>query len=306
MSALKIILAAGIYICFAVILIFYIVKFKNKIKKVDNQIEEKKEEIFFSSLEKEYETLKEKSQEKLRQYEEEERKKINEKLKEIQQYCEEIISKEVNTKKNQEEIDCQKEIQLIKEEYELKKLDLQSEIIDIEKNYAKLKNQVDNATLAAKREEEKKNNIKFYQVNLSQEDKEDIEKLKEIEKKLSRPDVLNKLIYKVYLEKPTTDLVNRVIGPDSVTGIYKITNTVNQMTYVGQSVDLKARWRQHIKRGIGAETPLKNKLYPAMEEFGVWNFTFEVVEICKKEELNEREQFWQEYFNAKTYGYSIK
>ena len=306
MSTLKIILAAGIYICFAIILIFYIVKFRNKTKKIDNQIEKEKEEILFSSLEKEYETLKEKSQEKLRQYEEEERKKINEKLKEIQQYCEEIISKEVNTKKNQEEIDCQKEIQLIKEEYELKKLDLQSEIIDIEKNYAKLKNQVDNATLAAKREEEKKNNIKFYQVNLSQEDKEDIEKLKEIEKKLSRPDVLNKLIYKVYLEKPTTDLVNRVIGPDSVTGIYKITNTVNQMTYVGQSVDLKARWRQHIKRGIGAETPLKNKLYPAMEEFGVWNFTFEVVEICKKEELNEREQFWQEHFNAKTYGYSIK
>ena len=306
MSTLKIILAAGIYICFVVILIFYIVKFRNKTKKIDNQIEKEKEEILFSSLEKEYETLKEKSQEKLRQYEEEERKKINEKLKEIQQYCEEIISKEVNTKKNQEEIDCQKEIQLIKEEYELKKLDLQSEIIDIEKNYAKLKNQVDNATLAAKREEEKKNNIKFYQINLSQEDKEDIEKLKEIEKKLSRPDVLNKLIYKVYLEKPTTDLVNRVIGPDSVTGIYKITNTVNQMTYVGQSVDLKTRWRQHIKRGIGAETPLKNKLYPAMEEFGVWNFTFEVVEICKKEELNEREQFWQEYFNAKTYGYSIK
>ena len=306
MSALKIILAAGIYICFVVILIFYIVKFRNKTRKIDNQIEKEKEEILFSSLEKEYETLKEKSQEKLRQYEEEERKKINEKLKEIQQYCEEIISKEVNTKKNQEEIDCQKEIQLIKEEYELKKLDLQSEIIDIEKNYEKLKNQVDNATLAAKREEEKKNNIKFYQVNLSQEDKEDIEKLKEIEKKLSRPDVLNKLIYKVYLEKPTTDLVNRVIGPDSVTGIYKITNTVNQMTYVGQSVDLKARWRQHIKRGIGAETPLKNKLYPAMEEFGVWNFTFEVIEICKKEELNEREQFWQEYFNAKTYGYSIK
>lgn len=306
MSTLKIILAAGFYICFVVILIFYIVKFRNKIKKVDNQIEKEKEEILFSSLEKEYETLKEKSQEKLRQYEEEERKKINEKLKEIQQYCEEIISKEVNTKKNQEEIDCQKEIQLIKEEYELKKLDLQSEIIDIEKNYEKLKNQVDNATLAAKREEEKKNNIKFYQINLSQEDKEDIKKLKEIEKKLSRPDVLNKLIYKVYLEKPTTDLVNRVIGPDSVTGIYKITNTVNQMTYVGQSVDLKARWRQHIKRGIGAETPLKNKLYPAMEEFGVWNFTFEVVEICKKEELNEREQFWQEYFNAKTYGYSIK
>lgn len=306
MSTLKIILAVGIYIGLAIILIVHIIKFRNKTKKIDNQIEKEKEEILFSSLEKEYETLKEKSQEKLKQYEEEERIKINDKLKEIQQYCEEIVSKEVNTKKNQEEIDCQKEIQRIKTEYELKKLDLQSEIIDIKENFAKLKSQVDNATLAAKREEEKKNNIKFYQVHLSQEDKDDIEKLKEIEKKLSRPDVLNKLIYKVYLEKPTTDLVNRVIGPDSVTGIYKITNIVNQMTYVGQSVDLKARWRQHIKRGIGAETPLKNKLYPAMEEFGVWNFTFEVIETCKKEELNEREQFWQEYFNAKTYGYSIK
>ena len=122
MSGLNIILAAGIYICLVVVLIFYIVKFRNKTKKVDNQIEEKKEEILFSSLEKEYENLKEKSQEKLKQYEEEEKKKINEKLKEIQQYCEEIISKEVNTKKNQEEIDCQKEIQLIKEECELKKL----------------------------------------------------------------------------------------------------------------------------------------------------------------------------------------
>ena len=47
MSALKIILAAGIYICLVVILIFYIVKFRNKIKKVDNQIEKEKEEILF-------------------------------------------------------------------------------------------------------------------------------------------------------------------------------------------------------------------------------------------------------------------
>ena len=38
MSALKIILAAGIYICFVVILIFYIVKFRNKTKKIDNKI----------------------------------------------------------------------------------------------------------------------------------------------------------------------------------------------------------------------------------------------------------------------------
>ena len=43
MSTLKIILAAGIYIFFVVILIFYIVKFRNKTKKIDNQIEKEKE-----------------------------------------------------------------------------------------------------------------------------------------------------------------------------------------------------------------------------------------------------------------------
>jgi len=40
------------------------------------------------------------------------------------------------------------------------------------------------------------------------------------------------------------------------------------------------RWRQHIKRGIGAEPPTRNKLYPAMLAFGVENFTFELLEEC--------------------------
>jgi hypothetical protein len=43
------------------------------------------------------------------------------------------------------------------------------------------------------------------------------------------------------------------------------------------------RWRQHIKRGIGAETPTRNKLYPAMLAIGVENFTFEVIEECSKD-----------------------
>jgi hypothetical protein len=43
-----------------------------------------------------------------------------------------------------------------------------------------------------------------------------------------------------------------------------------------------------------------------MAKFGVENFTFEVVEKCQKEQLNEREQYWQDYFKAKEFGYSIK
>jgi group I intron endonuclease len=89
-------------------------------------------------------------------------------------------------------------------------------------------------------------------------------------------------------------------------GIYKITNLKNNMCYVGQAVDIGSRWKQHIKRGIGAENPTKNKLYPAMLADGVENFTFEIIEQCSKEKLNEREQYWQDYFKAKEFGYSIK
>lgn len=43
-----------------------------------------------------------------------------------------------------------------------------------------------------------------------------------------------------------------------------------------------------------------------MMEIGVENFTFEIIEECPKEKLNERELYWQDYFGAKEFGYSIK
>ena len=117
---------------------------------------------------------------------------------------------------------------------------------------------------------------------------------------------LNKVIWKVYYENPYTDLVGRVLGKEVHTGIYKITNLTNGMCYVGQAVNAADRWKQHIKRGIGAETPTRNKLYPAMAALGVENFSFELIEECSKDDLNEKEQYWQEFFKAKEFGYSIK
>ena len=32
----------------------------------------------------------------------------------------------------------------------------------------------------------------------------------------------------------------------------------------------------------------------------------EKLEECEKEQLDEREQYWQEYFQARSFGYSIK
>lgn len=162
------------------------------------------------------------------------------------------------------------------------------------------------AVEASKRQEEMESQQNFYRIQLSDIDLEEIDKLRAVEPYLRNKEVLNKIIWKVFYEKPTTDLIGRVIGNTAQTGIYKITNIDNQKCYVGQAVNLGDRWKQHIKKGLGADPPTRNKLYPAMKSIGPENFTFEVIEICDRSLLDSREDYWQEYFKAKEFGYSIK
>ena len=191
-------------------------------------------------------------------------------------------------------------------DFELKIAEMNSTIEDCQNTLSQLQLKRAAAIEDAKRQEEMRTKEDFYKLQITETDLADILELKTVEKKLSKKEVLNKLIYKVYFEKPYTDLVGRVVGKETKTGIYKITNTLNQKVYVGQSTNIAERWKQHIKRALGAEPLTKNKLYPAMAEDGVWNFTFEIIEVCEKAQLNEREQYWQKFFGAKEYGYSVK
>ena len=47
------------------------------------------------------------------------------------------------------------------------------------------------------------------------------------------PEVLGKVMWKVYYEKPYTDLCGRLFNKPNICGIYKITNINNKMCYVG-------------------------------------------------------------------------
>ena len=162
------------------------------------------------------------------------------------------------------------------------------------------------AVEAAKRAEEIRAAADFYKLQLSEVDLQEIEMLRNVAPYLRDKEPLNKVIWKCYYEKPTTDLIGRVIGSGVHTGIYKITNLTNEMCYIGQAANLADRWKQHIKRGVGADTPTRNKLYPAMVAFGPESFSFEVIEECDRSLLDEREDYWQDYFKAKEFGYSIK
>lgn len=182
----------------------------------------------------------------------------------------------------------------------------QDELVALDNMIAEKQAIVAAAVEASKRAEQMASEKDFYRLVLSDEDIAEIGRLKEVVPYLRDSEPLNKVIWKVYYEKPYTDLIGRVVGTGTHTGIYKITNISNDMCYVGQAANIAERWRQHIKRGIGAETPTRNKLYPAMASFGVENFTFEIIEECDRSLLNDREDYWQDYFHAKDFGYSIK
>ncbi len=146
----------------------------------------------------------------------------------------------------------------------------------------------------------------FYRIVLPQEDIEEIRRLREVLPYLRDKEPLNKVIYKVYYEKPLLTMIGRVLGQNKVCGIYKITNIEDGKCYVGQSLNVAQRWVQHCRRGTGAEAPTNNKLYPILYSLGVENFTFELIEECEPSQLNEREKYYQEVFHAQDFGYSIK
>ena len=219
------------------------------------------------------------------------------------------LEKLANNYTKEEENYKKEYLQLLNEsadEYTKLRHNYQEELSSLKENLNNLKKIVAVGVESNKRQEEMKNKQLFYQLQLTKEDKEEIEKLKSVIPYLRQPEILNKVIYKTYYEKPYTDLVGRVIGTRKITGIYKITNVENQMCYVGQAVDVAERWRQHIKRALGAEPATRNKLYPIMASVSPENFTFEVIEECDRKDLDTQEDFWQDYFKAKEFGYSIK
>ena len=195
--------------------------------------------------------------------------------------------------------DCVKEFQQEIDEKNYKIIQLDSKINQLQKN-------VDAAVAEAIRRQEMENQQDFYRITLSKDDIAEIQHLREILPYLRDKTPLNKVIYKVYYEKPLTDMISRVVGTGIHTGIYKITHIDSGKCYVGQAANIADRWKQHCKRGVGAEDWTRNKLYPAMYSLGVENFSFEIIEECSRAQLNEREDYWQDFFHAKDFGYSIK
>lgn len=154
------------------------------------------------------------------------------------------------------------------------------------------------------REKEIKEKQNFYCLTLDEKDKNDIAILERIKPQLAKPRVLSMLIWSTWFQKPMTTLCNNILGIKQVTGIYKITNIITNECYIGQAIDIASRLKTHAKCGLGIDTPAGNKLYKAMQEYGIWNFSWELLEKCEKDKLNERERYYIELYMSKDYGYN--
>lgn len=80
-----------------------------------------------------------------------------------------------------------------------------------------------------------------------------------------------------------------------IVGIYKITSPTGRV-YIGQSRDIKARLNKYIKRHSANETQIR--LMRSFNKHGVDNHVFEIVEECSFELINERERYWQDFYNV--------
>lgn len=92
---------------------------------------------------------------------------------------------------------------------------------------------------------------------------------------------------------------------EEIIGIYKITNILNNLIYIGQSVNIYKRWSNHRYSGFNVNSREYNiPLYRDFRKYGLENFKFEIVEKCSKDELNEKEQYWIEYYDSFFNGYN--
>ena len=173
-----------------------------------------------------------------------------------------------------------------------------------EQQLATLRAKTDAAIAAAKREEEKLLEIDKYKILVSELDLLEINRLREIAPYFRNARAIYKIIWESYYRNLTTEMINRVVGAGEHTGIYKLTNLKNQKVYIGQASNISERFKQHIKCGLGIDTP-NNMLYTAMITDGVENFTFEVLEECERGQLNDREKYYIDFYRAQEYGYNM-
>lgn len=292
--------------------------FDKEKENIDKQLEEKRAEL--QNQEKQIDTIiqkeKELIQEKLDKFKNLEYNKINIEVQDFKNKKEQEILEQINnlsSQKQQEINDLFLKSHLeYKEQKEKLRLDLlhQTEenlkdinnllenkktlISEIE-DYEQKRKAINDAVLREKEIQEKED---FYKIKISESDLDDISILKDIEKKIHNREAINKLIYEVFIKRPSQEMIKRVVQKDKVCGIYKITYIKTGESYIGRSKDIRNRWKQHILSSLNIGSIAHTTFHNFLSEKGLQNFTFEILEEVAPEKLSEREKYWISFYET--------
>ena len=190
--------------------------------------------------------------------------------------------------------------QIEKEQIEKEQLEILAELEDFRRRRAAINEAI---ALENSKEEEK---LK-HQISLSLQDKEDIKYLLSIEEKINNKQLLRKLIWSEYLQKPFNEMLKRLfLGNPPKNVIYCIENIHNHKKYIGKtSAEVSKRWTEHIKTSLEIGAIKSQNIHKAL--YGHWDeFTFSVIVVSEKEKISADEKYYIKFFESDIYGYNMK
>lgn len=82
-------------------------------------------------------------------------------------------------------------------------------------------------------------------------------------------------------------------------GIYKIINPKGKI-YIGQSINIDHTWKYRYKNIEGCKK--QPKIYNSLKKYGPETHSFDIIEECSLEQLNERETHWKIFYLAQVQG----
>ena len=253
-----------------------IIEAENRLSSIEEKIQQKEQKF-----NQKYNFEEQSIQTRLKNYEEIKRKSIDQQLQFHRTEC------------KAQRVRCEQELAILRQEVQAAAASLQT-----------LKQTRKAAYQALLRQKEMENKKDDYRLLPSPVDLSDIKKLQKVKLELAKPRILSMLIWQTYWQ-PLAKIKFPIILKDKTKmGVYKITNIETNECYIGQAVDIYKRWNQHCKAGLGIDTPPGNKLYKAIMDYGLQNFTFEILLECNRDELNEKEKYFISLYQADTYGYN--
>lgn len=226
------------------------------------------------------EERKQHTDEVLNNYYENEKLRIEDKIQNITTACVEEMMKQVGEKS----IECEEQIKKFQ---------------DVLLSYQQRQAAVNEAIM---RERQLQEQSEFYTINLSQPEIDDLLMIKELSPRFNNRELLNKIVYESYIKRPLQEMIKRVLSGHSPSGIYKITRKSTGEVYIGRAVAVDKRWTEHVKMAFSIGSIAHSTLHTIMEKEGVWNFTFELLEEVPKEQLNEREKYYIDFYDSKNFG----